>query len=186
MKRIALLMLLTCLAGCDGSRNDCEWLIEYRNTLAGSIANMGGSYRMEIEASFGGVLLENYKDYGCLMDIGGTGNIADMLIVINLSDETHFTVSIPEIPLLGEPHDVDFDNTSDDITVHYGKRDPDAEDVWHDIVERTSLTATIEGWIKIDEGTRCSPAINDYNCDINFECVVDDKPLVLKIAKLYH
>lgn len=150
---------------------------ERDNSLAGSISFSG--YKMEAEGLYSEFALENFQYDQSHLTIGKVSDTEVAFFCFSKWDETILKVNIPLITLSGTPHDATFDYSSNDATITYNN------------TEHTSISATINGWIKETNVQQSSnnrggsdPATPDYTCEIIINCNIDGKALTLKITSV--
>ncbi len=149
--------------------------VERDMTLAGSITSGSTEYPFIATGEYDGSPLGEYSDsYGPVFN-----KISDTNISMNChtrwgETEMIIDIIIPSIPLNGEPDNVTFDFTSANATVSY------------DGIEYSPVEMSVKGGIRnvdfIPDATRCSPAIYEFLCEIDMECLLDGKKLKLNLT----
>lgn len=179
MKRLSTILasVFICLFALSCSDNETIYQqedYERDNSLAGSISFVG--YKMEAEAIYDGIALENFRGDFSYIDIRKVSEDKVSLFCYSEWGNTVLTINIPYISINGEPYDVEFDCSSKNAIVSY------------DDIQYTSVMTYINGWITEVQAVQSDisesdgdPATPDYNCEINIECNLSGKVLNLKI-----
>lgn len=173
------LVLLTTVMSCilfsscdstDGGERD--------RSLAGSISFR--HYFITAAGTYDGTLLEYLQRDGSHLSIEKLSDTEVSLeCVSEWGEETNFKISIPYIPVSGVPDNAALDYTSTEVVVI------------HNETEYTSVGTSIKGWIKEEnfeenKNTRSNAGLDiympSYNCDIEIECTLDGKKLIITIT----
>ncbi len=133
---------------------------------------------MEAEGTYAGKALEHPQLYMSHINIHKVSDNEVSLHCISASEDAKYEITIPTIALSGKPYDVTFDCQSHDATIKHNSNEP------------VTTSATVKGWIKIEETRAASynregdPATPAYDCEINISCKLDGKELRLKITRM--
>ena len=146
-------------------------------SLAGSISSSFVYYSFTATGEYDGTSLGEYRnDYDISFTKQSDTNVSMGYGGIFGEEETAVGIYIPSIPLHGDPDNVTFDYVSDHATVVYND------------VEYSSIRTSIKGWVRNEnfkpEATRCSPAVQEFLCEIDIECLLDGKKLKIDINPL--
>lgn len=179
-KKSTIITAIICACIFITSCNDNETKTtgyERDKSLAGSISFVG--YKIEAEGLYSEIVLENFKYDLSHLSIKKVSDTEVAFFCFSKWGETTLKVSIPLIIVSGSPHDATFDYSSNDATITYNN------------TEHTSISATINGWIKETNVQQSSnyrgssdPATPDYTCEIIINCNIDGKALNLKITSV--
>jgi len=158
------------LSSCGDNADEFPPGFTRDKSLAGSIAF--SRYAIEVTGVYEGIELQSNPHT--------TGNI---LALFKLSDtevsllchtewEDHtFRISIPYLPVFGEPSDASFDYTSGEAMLT------------HNELEYNSVDVKVNGWItEVEPNTRNSPHRPKYKSNITIDCCPDGKKLSLLIT----
>lgn len=186
MKKIALLLpIIICgliLSSCkdDAEKPDTDPL---DTSIAASVA-MYNYYLLEATATYNGSVLHNLNQgKSSFLDIMEISDTEISLYIASKWDDAIVWVQIPSIPLSGKNYDVTFDNTFSDATI------------WDNHSEYSAITGSVNGWIREKSIAHSDKSVNTnetrttlaqytFDCEINIDCVVDGKPLTLKITNI--
>ncbi len=174
MRKLIIITTVICGLIITSSCNHDETrtiIHERDHSLAGSISFDG--YYMVAEGSFDGDELDGFQYELSQLNLYKVSDTEVEMFCSSRWDQTTLEISIPLIAVSGKPHDATFDYSTDDVSVTY------------DNIEYTSVSTTINGWIKEVSFTRSSDsdvATPDYTCNIIINCDLNGKRLSLIIT----
>ncbi|MCD7899799.1 MAG: hypothetical protein LUH22_07985 [Bacteroides sp.] len=163
MKLKIVLSIIVFLVSCNKTETEFPRLDE---TLAGSISY---TYRIDAEGKYNELAIEEFRTELTELDIIKLTNTEVSLNLDFYWADNNIKISIPKILVSGEPFKPIFDFTNTNGKVSYNGFNEVLTDI------------SIKGWMKKDNTIRATPIRPQYVCDLDIDCMVNDKKLNIKI-----
>lgn len=181
MKKNLLMVSILILAfsSCDNQTITTSYTPDI--SLAGSVS-MGSRQITKSECIFGDNSFTGFKSNESVLIIGKVSDEKILLWCRTKWVNESIEISLPPIPISGQPYNVYFDYEGIDGTVIYNN------------IKLTPVRVSVNGWIKRDgiqtrnvsKSTQniSDPAIYSYACDISINCIFNEDSLTLKIFSI--